>query len=127
MRRLTAILCLTLAMLLGSEGEGWNADYHKGWDALYRGEYATALKWFTLSAEQEDAYAQYSLGYMYENGRGVIQDNVRAHMWYNIAASQGYKYATKHRDKIAGKMTRADISTAQKLARKCVRKKYKGC
>ena len=127
MRRLLPILLLTLAVLLGSTGEGWNADYHKGWDALYRGEYATALKWFTLSAEQGDAYAQYSLGYLYENGRGVIQDNVRAHMWYNIAASQGYKYATTNRDLIAGKMTPADISTAQKLARECVRKKYKGC
>jgi len=49
------------------------------------------------------------------------------HMWYNIAASQGYKYATKHRDLIAGKMTPADISTAKKLARKCIRKNYKGC
>ena len=127
MRRLTAILCLTVAVLLGSAGEGRNEDYHKGWDELYRGEYATALKSFTLSAEQGNAYAQYSLGYMYENGRGVIQDIIRAHMWYNIAASQGYKYATKHRDLIAGEMTRADISTAQKLARKCVHKKYKGC
>ena len=127
MRRLTAILCLTLAVLLGSAGEGWNEDYHKGWDELYRGEYATALKSFTLSAEQGDAYAQYSLGYLYENGRGVIQDNVRAHMWYNIAASQGYKYATTNRDLIAGIMTPADISTAHKLARECVRKKYKGC
>ena len=127
MRRLTAILCLTLAMLLGSAGEGWNADYHKGWDALYRGEYATALKWFTLSAEQGDAYAQYSLGYIYENGRGVIQDNVRAHMWYNIAASQGYKYATTNRDVVAKDMTPTQIADAQKLARECVRKKYKGC
>ena len=127
MRRLTAILCLTVIVFLGSAGEGWNEDYHKGWDELYRGEYATALKSFTLSAEQGNAYAQYSLGYMYENGRGVIQDNIRAHMWYNIAASQGYKYATKHRDLITEKMTRADISTAQKLARKCARKKYKGC
>ena len=127
MRRLTVIICLTFAVLLGSAGEGRNADYHKGWDALYRGEYATALKWFTLSAEQGNAYAQYSLGYMYENGRGVIQDNIRAHMWYNIAASQGYEYATRHRDQIAGKMTRADISTAQKTARKCICKKYKGC
>ena len=127
MRRLTAILCLAAAAFLGSAGKGWNEDYHKGWDELYRGEYATALKSFTLSAEQGNSYAQYSLGYMYENGRGVIQDNIRAHMWYNIAASQGYKYATKHRDLIAGKMTRADISAAQKLARKCARKKYKGC
>ena len=127
MRRLLAIFCLTLAMLLGSAGEGWNEDYHKGWDELYRGEYATALKSFTLSAEQGDVYAQYSLGYMYENGRAVIQDNVRAHMWYNIAASQGYKYATKNRDLLAKEMTPSQLEKAQDLARECVRKKYKGC
>ena len=127
MRRFLAILCLTVAVLLGSGGEGWNEDYHKGWDELYRGEYATALKSFTLSAEQGDAYAQYSLGYLYENGRGVIQDNVRAHMWYNIAASQGYKYATKNRDLLAKEMTPSQLEKAQDLARECVRKKYKGC
>ena len=127
MRKLTAIICLTGVVLLGSAGEGWNEDYHKGWDELYRGEYATALKSFTLSAEQGNAYAQYSLGYMYENGRGVIQDKDRAHMWYNIAASQGYKYATKYRDLLAKEMTPSQLEKAQDLARECVRKKYKGC
>ena len=127
MRRLIATICLTFAVLLGSAGEGWNEDYHKGWDELYRGEYTTALKSFTLSAEQGNAYAQYSLGYLYEKGWGVPQDNVRAFMWYNISASQGYKYATTNRDVVAKDMTPPDISTAQKLARECVRKKYKGC
>ena len=64
---------------------------------------------------------------MYENGRGVIQDNVRAHMWYNIATSQGYKYATKNRDLLAKEMTPSQLEKAQDLARECVRKKYKGC
>ena len=33
----------------------------------------------------------------------------------------------QNRDDVAKEMTPADISTAQKLARECVRKKYKGC
>jgi len=28
---------------------------------------------------------------MYENGNGVIQDNIYAYMWVNIAASLGSK------------------------------------
>ena len=60
-------------------------------------------------------------------GRGVIQDNVYAHMWANIGASNGDKEAIKIRDIIAKRMTSADISTAQKLARECIRKNYKGC
>ena len=58
----------------------------------------------------------------------MIQDNVYAHMWFNIAASSGdTENASKNRDILAKRMTPADISTAQKLARECVRKKYKGC
>jgi len=48
-------------------------------------------------------------------------------MWWNISASNGDKSAVKNRDIVAKKMTPADISTAQKLARECVEKKYKGC
>jgi len=64
---------------------------------------------------------------MFYKGEGVIQDNVYAHMWFNIAASSGNKLAVKKRDVIAKQMTPADLSTAQRLARECVRKKYKGC
>ena len=60
-------------------------------------------------------------------GQGVIQDNVYAHMWGNIAASNGDENGGKLRDIVAKGMTPADISTAQNLARECVRKNYKGC
>jgi hypothetical protein len=81
----------------------------------------------TLAAEQGYARAQYNLGLMYGTGQGVIQDNVYAHMWWNIAAASGHKSATKNRDKVAKQMTPAEISEARKLARECVRKQYKGC
>jgi len=64
---------------------------------------------------------------MYGNGTGVIQDNVYAHMWWNIAASSGDKDASENRDIVANRMTPSQIETAQRLARECVRKKYKGC
>ena len=73
------------------------------------------------------AFPQYNLGAMYADGQGVIQDYVRAHMWFNIAASSGDKDAVKNRDIVAKRMNSTDISTAQKLARECVRKKYKWC
>ena len=85
------------------------------------------MNWYRLAAEQGDADAQYILGFMYHEGKGVIQDNVYAHIWWNIAASQGVKNATKKRDILAKKMTPADISKAQRLAQKCVKKSYKGC
>ena len=90
-------------------------------------DYSTAVKWYSLSAKQGNVGAQNFLGVMYGLGNGVIQDNVYAHMWFNIAASQGDENAVKGRDMIAKEMTPADISTAQKLARECVKKNYKGC
>ena len=90
-------------------------------------DYKTAVKWFRLAAEQGNANAQYSLGLMYGTGQGVIQDWVYAHMWGNLGASNGSESGGELRDLAAKEMTPADISTAQKLARECVRKKYKGC
>jgi hypothetical protein len=42
---------------------------------------------------------------------------VIAHMWYNLAAASGNKNALTNRDKLAAKMTPAQIAGAQKLAR----------
>ena len=127
MKKLTTTLCLTLTLLLGSVSMSWSADFQKGLNAYRSGDYATALREWTPIAEQGNALAQSNLGFMYEKGVGVLQDPVYAHMWWNIAASSGNKVAVKNRDIIAKRMTPADISTAQKLARECVRKKYKGC
>ena len=85
------------------------------------------MKWWRLTAEQGDANAQNSLGFMYVNGTGVIQDYVRAHMWFNIAASQGDESAAINRDVVAKRMTPSQIETAQRLAGECVKKNYKGC
>lgn len=41
-------------------------------------------------AEQGDASSQFSLGYMYWKGKGVIQSNKQAIEWYTKAAAQGY-------------------------------------
>ncbi len=88
---------------------------------------AEAVKWYRKAAQQGLAIAQNKLGWRYANGEGVIQDNVYAHMWFNIAASLGNQIASEYRDDVAEKMTSEDISQAQKLARECVAKNYKGC
>jgi TPR repeat protein len=90
-------------------------------------DYKAAVKWYRLAAEQGVTSAQSNLGLMYDNGEGVIQDYTRAHMWWNIAASQGHEEAMENRDKVAKEMTSLQIAEAQKLARECVAKNYKGC
>ena len=80
-----------------------------------------------LAAEQGVAVAQYNLGVMYATGKGVKQDNIYAHMWWNIAASQENKDAIKNRFIVALKMTPSQLEKAKELAQECVKKNYKGC
>ena len=61
--------------------------------------------------------AQVRIGNMYAEGQGVLQDNAQAHMWYNLASAQDFPLASEKRDRVAAKMTPAQISEAQKLAR----------
>ena len=89
-------------------------------------DYKTAAKWYRLAAEQGHATAQSNLGVMYGMGTGVIQDWVYAHMWGNLAASNGNENGAKLGEIAAEQMTPSQLETAQKLARECVRKKYKG-
>ncbi len=75
-----------------------------------------------MAAEQGYALAQTNLGFMYHLGRGVPQDYSKAHMWFNLATSryppgEDRDRVVKNRDIVAAKMTPAQISEAQKLAR----------
>ena len=63
MRKLTATLCLTFAVLLGSVGMSASADFQKGLTAAENGDYATALLEWTPLAEQGYASAQNNLGW----------------------------------------------------------------
>lgn len=80
-------------------------------------DYAAAVTWYRKAADQGHVSAQVNLGIRYAKGQGVPQDYVQAHKWSNLAAATGDKNAIKNRDIVAKKMTPADISKAQKLAR----------
>jgi TPR repeat protein len=89
MRNLTANLCLILAVLLGSAGLSWSADFQKGLSAYNSGDYTTALREWKPLANQGNATAQNNLAAMYDNGQGVPQDYTTAVKWYTLAAKQG--------------------------------------
>jgi len=78
----TALLGLLLAT------PAW-AGVYEGIAAWKRGDYATALREFKPMAERGDAGAQYNLGVMYANGRGVPRDDAEAAKWFNKATEQG--------------------------------------
>ena len=85
---LTAI-CLTLALSLGTISAVWSADLQKGLAAYKSGDFATALREWTPLAKQGNASAQTILGWMYEEGRGVPENDKTVMKWYTLAAKQG--------------------------------------
>ena len=93
MRKLTATLCLTIAVLLGSIGVSWSGDFQKGLTAYESGDYATALREWKPLAKQGDTDAMFNIGLMYDKGQGVPEDNMIAVQWYRIAAWWGHASA----------------------------------
>ena len=68
-------------------------QFQQGLTAYEQSNYQTAFKLWLPLAEQGNAKAQYNLGVMYGNGRGVKQDYFKAVNWYRKAAEQGYAKA----------------------------------
>ena len=87
MNRLLILPVLLLTLLVGNPA--FSADFQKGADAARRGDFATALREWKPLAEQGNADAQGSLGVMYRNGHGVLQDYKTAVKWSTLAAEQG--------------------------------------
>jgi hypothetical protein len=92
---------------------------------------ATARQWWEKAAAQGYADAQYNLGVRYAQGQGVPQDDVRSYMLFSVAAASStgdlQKNAAGNRDKVARRMTPAQIAEAQRLAQQCQTQQFKGC
>ena len=56
-------------------------------------DYAEAVRWYRLAADQGVARAQTNLGVMYDNGDGVPQDDAEAVRLWRLAADQGHASA----------------------------------
>ncbi len=67
-----------------------SAKIQKGGDAYDRGQYQAAFREWRSLAEDGNAYAQYNLGMMYEDGLGVAQSDTEAAKWYRKSAEQGH-------------------------------------
>ena len=91
--------------------------YYQGWGVPQ--DYKEAAKWFRKAADQNHVYAQATLGTIYAEGvQGVIEkDYPQALMWFIFAASRGDMEAMEFRDTLATRMTPAQITEAQRLAR----------
>ena len=95
-----------------------SAGFDDGLDAYMRQDYQTAYKELQPPADRGNPDAQNMLGHMYATGRGVLQDFVQAHLWFNLAAVRGKSKAASSRDDVARLMTSQQVAEAQELARR---------
>ena len=86
-----------------------------------------AIKLFTLSAKQGYADAQYRLGIIYANGRGVSQNYIQAYMWACVAKVNGNEVSKEMIKKLDAIMSQENIQKAQKLAKRCIESNYEDC
>lgn len=86
-------------------------------------DYAQAVRWYTLAAEQGHPTAQYNLAVLYVNGQGVKADTLQAQKWYDLAyaqdstfepiivdrpAANDFTFSDKRRGKKGDKISRHD-------------------
>ncbi|MEE9130765.1 MAG: ABC transporter substrate-binding protein, partial [Phycisphaerales bacterium] len=81
-------LCLVAAVMVTAAPAARAGAFEDGYAAYQRGDFATALETWTPLAESGHARAQYNLGVMYDEGRGVPSDKQMATAWWQRAADQ---------------------------------------
>lgn len=75
-------------------------------------DYAEAVRWYTIGAEDCDHECQIGLARLFRAGRGVPANKVIAYRWYSLAAVK-LPDATKERDELEFEMTPGQIIEAQ--------------
>lgn len=120
----TGIFLLGLALAMPAA-----ASFKDGMTALQRGEHERAFVLLEPEAQRGNLEAQYEVGLMYLEGRGVAKDEARALKWFREAskawgvrhqhkkgyAPAQYQAATMYRDGVG---TAADSKAAYKLLRR---------
>ena len=102
-------------------------NYQAGIDAYNSGDFKTAMEQAKLLAPLGNADAQFYLGKMYAEGKGTLQRNTHAHMWFNLASANGHGEAGQQRDALTAKMTLTAVEKAQELAAACMDSDYQDC
>ncbi len=98
------------------------ADYRAALSAYESGAYEAALREFRALAQSGDPAAQYHLGLMFKDGRGVRKEPVTALGWFMCAAGSDGQVGTdaaRSAEQLASALDRASVSAAQERARTC--------
>ena len=118
-----------LFVLLWLSGITPAADFTVGLKAYQSGDYAAALKEWRPLAEQGGAAAQFNLGLLYYDGKGVPQDFQQAADWFALSADHDYTKAQYNLGEMyaVGKGVKRDYIQAYKWLNICASKGDETC
>ena len=68
------------------------------------------------AAEQGQAEAQYTLGFMYAKGEGVPQDDAEAYTWFAVAVANGPAHAKDNLAMVKSRLNQEQLAAAQQRA-----------
>lgn len=88
-----------------------------GRDVFETGERDEALRYYRLAVEEANLEAQFQLGQMYSQGRGVPRDVSEAETWYRKAANRGHASAQHRLGQVIGSGSPEGLSWFRRSAR----------
>jgi peptidoglycan hydrolase-like protein with peptidoglycan-binding domain len=114
-RRLAPALAAVLAFAGLTAATPVLADYNDGITAYENRDYATAQRELQPLADRGDPRAQRLVGLLYRDGLGVRKDQIRAYMWFDLAAKRNQYGAADLRDQLARQMLPWQVDEAKKM------------
>lgn len=89
------MLMLACVVLAGCASQRDEFRLNEGKHSFIDGDYKKAFHDLLPLASQNNAHAEYAVGYMYYYGYGVAQDSESGLFWMQKSASQGFEPAKK--------------------------------
>ena len=86
-----------------------------------------SFKWYKKAAELGNSFAQHKIGLLTLHGKGVEQNYIRAHVWFNLASSKGSLKANSERKKLEKLLSDSELELAREQAVKCLTSAYRVC
>ncbi|MGE3318443.1 MAG: tetratricopeptide repeat protein [Candidatus Berkiella sp.] len=80
-----------------------------------KGNYETAAQWWLKAANKGHQNAQYQLGKLYQEGKGIRKSYAKAYALYMLSADQGYEPAIKAKLQLGKLITPAQLAQAKRF------------
>lgn len=107
------------------------SQHYLGLIHLTNSEFSKAYKWHKRASLEGHHRSQYYLGKIYAYGWGATQNNLLAHIWLNIAASNFPSPWAASADgllrRVEREMTNHEIIDAQNIALDCFESNFTDC